>query len=158
MLSKGNVQVEFRLCFFFSFSHSLQVLNTHAQRFDSDEHIAWCNGRRRKVYVVEDQHKIDAVYNTLKADTKYSHSIRGRPTLHCKRWGALSKWVGRKPYERSLYQQTFTSEPFIKKHAVSTELFNINWEKRTPKSLRVMWTKQNTSTKFEKSKEQKRKG
>ena len=56
-------QLKFRLIFyffFFSFSHSLQVLNMHARRFDTDEHMAWCNGGRRKVYSVEDQHKYRA--------------------------------------------------------------------------------------------------
>ena len=54
---KGNAWVEISASFFFSFSHSLQVLNTHARKFDSDEHMAWGNGRRRKVYAVEDQQK-----------------------------------------------------------------------------------------------------
>ena len=55
-LSKGNTRVEISAYYFFSFSHSLQVLNTHARQFDSDEQKAWCNGGRRKVYAVEDQH------------------------------------------------------------------------------------------------------
>ena len=56
-LSKGNARFEISASVFFSFSHSLQVLNTHERRFDSDEdeHIAWCNGGRGKVYAVEDQ-------------------------------------------------------------------------------------------------------
>ena len=40
--------------------------------------MAWCNGGWRRVYAVEDQHKY---CNTLKTDTKYSHSVRSRPTL-----------------------------------------------------------------------------
>jgi len=67
----------------------------------TDEHMAWCNGGRRRVYALKDQHKFcvrsgvmadeesfmrwkistNTVKNTLKTDTKYSHSIRGRPTL-----------------------------------------------------------------------------
>ena len=47
--------------FFFFFFRSAtvcnEVLNTHARRFDSDVRMAWCNGGRRKVYAVEDQHK-----------------------------------------------------------------------------------------------------
>ena len=46
---KETPELKFRLSVFFSFSHSLQVLNTHAQRFS--------NGGQRKVYAVEDQHK-----------------------------------------------------------------------------------------------------
>ena len=54
--SKGNTRVEISVSFFFSFSHSLQVLNTYAQQFHSDEHMAWCNGGQRKVYAEEDHH------------------------------------------------------------------------------------------------------
>ena len=42
----------------------------------------------------------NTVKNTLKSDTKYSHSVRGRPTLkveECCRNGLV-----RKPYEKSL--------------------------------------------------------
>ena len=53
---KETPELKFRL-FVFSSSHSLQVLNTHARRFDSDEHMAWGNGGRKKVNAVEDQHK-----------------------------------------------------------------------------------------------------
>ena len=42
-----------------------------------------------------------------------------------------------KPYERSLYEHTFMSEPFIEKHAISTELCNVNREKHKLKSHRV---------------------
>ena len=45
--------------------------------------------------------------------------------------------VVRKPYERSLYERTFMSEPFIEKHAISTELCNVNREKHKLKSHRV---------------------
>ena len=54
---KETPELKFRLSSssFFSFSHGLHVLNTHARRFDSLMR-AWCNGGRRKVYAVEDQH------------------------------------------------------------------------------------------------------
>ena len=42
-----------------------------------------------------------------------------------------------KPYERSLYERTFMSGPFIEKHAISTELCNVNRERRKLKSHRV---------------------
>ena len=43
----------------------------------------------------------------------------------------------REPYERFLYERTFMSEPFIEKHAISTELSNVNREKHRRKSHRV---------------------
>ena len=54
-----------------------------------------------------------------KTDTKCAHSVRGRPTLKDEErfWNGLVC----KPYERSLYERTFMSEPFIEKHAISTE-------------------------------------
>ena len=43
----------------------------------------------------------------------------------------------REPYERFLYERTIMSEPFIEKHAISTELSNVNREKHRRKSHRV---------------------
>ena len=54
-----------------------------------------------------------------KTDTKCAHSVRGRPTL--KDEERFRNGLVRKPYERSLYERTFMSEPFIEKHAISTE-------------------------------------
>ena len=55
---KETPELKFRLRFFFrSATVCNSLINTHARRFDSDEHMAWCNGGRRKVYAVEDQHK-----------------------------------------------------------------------------------------------------
>ena len=54
---KEMPELKFRLRFFRSATVCNLVLNTHARRFDSDECMAWCNGGRRKVYAVEDQHK-----------------------------------------------------------------------------------------------------
>ena len=59
-----------------------------------------------------------------KTDTKYAHSVRGRPTL--KDEERFRNGLVRKPYERSLYERTFMSERFIEKHAISTELCNVN--------------------------------
>ena len=61
----------------------------------------------------------DPVYKTRKTHTKYAHIIHGRPTLkdiERFRNGSVCE-----PYEISLYEQTFMSEPFIEKHALSTE-------------------------------------
>ena len=49
----------------------------------------------------------NTVYNTFKTDTKYSHSVRGRPTL--KNEERFRNGLVRKPYERSLYERTFMS-------------------------------------------------
>ena len=64
----------------------------------TDEHMAWCNGGRRRVYAVEDQHKY-CVRIQKKTDTKCAHSVRGRPTL--KDEERFRNGLVRKPYERS---------------------------------------------------------
>ena len=48
-----------------------------------------------------------------KTDTKCAHSVRSRPTL--KDEEHFRNGLVRKPYERSLYERTFMSEPFIEK-------------------------------------------
>ena len=62
-----------------------------------------------------------------KTDTKCAHSVRSRPTL--KDEERFRNGLVRKPYESSLYERTFMSEPFIEKHAISTELRNVNERK-----------------------------
>ena len=59
--------------------------------------------------------RTDIVYKTLKTHTKYPHIIfRGRPTL--KYVERFRNGSVREPYEISLYEPTFMSEPFIEKH------------------------------------------
>ena len=70
-----------------------------------------------------------------KTDTKCAHSVHGRPTL--KDEERFRNGLVRKPYERPLYERTFMSEHFIEKHAISTELCNVNREKHKLKSHRV---------------------
>ena len=71
-----------------------------------------------------------------KTDTKCAHSVHGsRPTL--KDEERFRNGLVRKPYERSLEERTFMSELFIEKHAISTELCNVNREKHKLKSYRV---------------------
>ena len=77
----------------------------------------------------------DTGYNTLKTHTKYAHIVRGRPTL--KDVERFRNGSIREPYEKSLYERTFISEPLSEKHAVSTELSNVNQEKHERKSDRV---------------------
>ena len=92
-----------------------------------------------------------------KTDTICAHSVRGRPRL--KDEERFRNGLVRKPYNRSLYERTFMSEPFIEKHAISTELGNVNREKHKLKSHRVCRRDREPSNKkFEKSKEQKQKG
>ena len=58
--------------------------------------------------------RTDIVYKTLKTHTKYPHIVRGRPTL--KYVERFRNGSVREPYEISLYEPTFMSEPFIEKH------------------------------------------
>ena len=89
-----------------------------------DEHMAWCNGGRRRVYAEEDQHKYCVrIQNGYKMCTQRSR----RPTLKDKE--RFRNGLVRKPYESSLYERTFMSKPFIEKHAISTELRNVIIEK-----------------------------
>ena len=92
-------------------------------RLSDDEKLSWC-----KI-------STDTVCNTLKTHTKYAHIVRGRPTL--KDVERFRNGSVREPYERSLYERTFMSEPFIEKHAISTELSNVSREKHRRKSHRV---------------------
>ena len=75
------------------------------------------------------------MYKALKTPTKHAHIIRGKPALiDIERFRNGSV---REPYEISLYERTFMSEPFIEKHAISTELPNADREKHKSKSHRV---------------------
>ena len=78
----------------------------HGVMADGEEFI------RRKI-------STNTVYNTLKTDTKYSHSVRSRPTLKDKE--CFRNGLVRKPYERSLYERAF-----VEKRVISTELPNVN--------------------------------
>ena len=76
------------------------------------------------------------MYKALKTPTKHAHIIRGKPALiDIERFRNGSV---REPYEISLYERTFMSEPFIEKHAISTELSNVDREKHRHKSHRVL--------------------
>ena len=97
----------------------------------------------------------DTVYKTLKTHTKYAHIVRSRPTL--KNIERFRNGSVREPYEISLYERTFMSEPFIEEHAISTELCNVNREKHRHKSHRVC-RRDREPSKFEKVKEQEQKG
>ena len=86
----------------------------------TNKHTGRCNGRRREAFAAQNQHR----HKTLKTHTKYAHIVRGRPAL--KDIERFRKGSVREPYEISLNERTFMSEPFIEKHAISTELCNVN--------------------------------
>ena len=57
-LSKGNARVEISASVFFFVQPQFAILLLIRMREDfTDEHMALCNGGRRRVYAVEDQHK-----------------------------------------------------------------------------------------------------
>ena len=100
--------------FFRSGANRSQVLTTHAQPMSTwhsvmadEEKLSRCKISTDIVYI-NSKHK------------KYAHIARGRPTL--KYVERFRNGFVREPYERSLYERTFLSEPFIEKHTISTEL------------------------------------
>ena len=99
----------------------------------TDEHTGWVMADEEKL----SRRKIstDTVHETLKTHTKYAHIVRGRPIL--KYVERFRNGSAREPYEITLYERTFMSEPFIEKHAISTKLSNVNQEKHRRKSHRV---------------------
>ena len=100
----------------------------------NNEHAGWC-----KI-------STDTVYNTLKTHTKYAHIVRGRSTL--KDVERFRKGSVRESYEISLYERTCMGEPFIEKHAISTELSNVNREKHRRNSYRDCRTRAERLEKF----------
>ena len=76
----------------------------------------------------------DTVYNTHKTHTTYAHIVRSRSTQ--KDVERFRKGSVRESYEISLYERTFMGEPFIEKHAILTELSNVNREKHRHNSHR----------------------
>ena len=66
---------------------------------------------------------------------KYAHIVHSRPTL--KDVECFQNRSVHEPYERSLYEQTFMNAPFIKKHAISTEVSNVSRENHRWKSNRL---------------------
>ena len=99
----------------------------------TDEYTGWVMADEEKL----PRHKIstDTVHETLKTHTKYAYIVRGRPIL--KYVERFRNGSVREPYEITLYERTFMSEPFIEKHAISTELSNVNRENHRRKSHRV---------------------
>ena len=48
----------------------------------TDKHMAWCNGGRRRVYTVEDQHKYcGRIQNGYKTDTKRVQNVHTALTV-----------------------------------------------------------------------------
>ena len=120
-LSKGNTRVEIPAWFFFC----LVANRSQVRRMviADEEKLS-----RRKI-------STETVYETLKTHTKYAHIVHSRPTLRYVE--RFRNGTDREPYEIFLYERTFMSESFIEKHAISTELCNVNREKLRCKSHRV---------------------
>ena len=84
-LSKGNAQLEILASFFFFIQHQIVVLDTHARRFDSNnKRLLLLMSTWHGVMVDEGKFmrwkiSTNTVYNTLKTDTKYTHSVHSRP-------------------------------------------------------------------------------
>ena len=71
----------------------------------------------------------NTICNTLKQNTKYAHTVRGRPAL--KYIERFRNGSVRELYERSLYERTFMREP-IENHVIS-KLFNVDLNKHLRK-------------------------
>ena len=75
----------------------------------------------------------------LKTQKKYADIARGRPTL--KDAERFRNGSVRERYERSLYERTCVSEPFIEKHAISTELMFIERGIDANLIVYALWTR-----------------
>ena len=75
----------------------------------TNEHMAWCNGGRRRVYAVEDQHRYCV---RIKNGYKMCTQRLGRPTLKM-RSAFGTGWSAK--LTRDLFMSEHLSEPFIEK-------------------------------------------
>ena len=104
-LSKGNARVEIWASFFFFFffffvQPQFAIKSLIRMRDDLTLMCAWHGVMADEERFMRWKISTNTLKNTLKTDTKYSHSVRGRPTLKVEEgcWNGLV----RKPYERSL--------------------------------------------------------
>ena len=121
---KETPELKFGRLFFFSFGCKSQSTPHHVcavswlwriRHVLTNEHMVWCKADEEKL----SRCKIsaDILYNTLKTHTKYAHIVRGRATL--KNVEHFPNKSVREPYEKSLYEWSFISGPFIEEHAIN---------------------------------------
>ena len=102
-LSKGNARVEIWASFFFFFffvQSQFAIKSLIRMRDDLTLMCAWHVVMADEERFMRWKISTNTVKNTLKTDTKYSHSVRGRPTLKVEE--RCRNGLVRKPYERSL--------------------------------------------------------
>ena len=81
-------------------------------RGDGERYVTPARAAAKETSVMADEERFmrwkistNTVKNTLKTDTKYSHSVRGRPTLKVEE--RCRNGLVRKPYERSLWANIY---------------------------------------------------
>ena len=102
-LSKGNARVEIWasfFVFFFFVQPQFAIKSLIRMRNDLTLMCAWHGVMADEERFMRWKISTNTVKNTLKTDTKYSHSVRGRPTLKVEE--RFRNGLVRKPYERSL--------------------------------------------------------
>ena len=72
----------------------------HGVMADEERFMRWKISTNTQILRTQIQLLTQILRNTLKTDTKYSHSVRGRPTLKVEE--RCRNGLVRKPYERSL--------------------------------------------------------
>ena len=86
--------------FFFSVQPQFAIKSLIRMRDDLTLMCAWHGVMADEERFMRWKISTNTVKNTLKTDTKYSHSVRGRPTLKVEE--RCRNGLVRKPYERSL--------------------------------------------------------
>ena len=99
-LSKGNARVEIWASFFFFVQPQFAIKSLIRMHDDLTLMCAWHGVMADEERFMRWKISTNTVKNTLKTDTKYSHSVRGRPTLKVEE--RCRNGLVRKPYERSL--------------------------------------------------------
>ena len=98
---KETPELKFGLRFFFFFVQAqFAITSLIRMRDDLTLMCAWHGVMADEERFMRWKISTNTVKNTLKTDTKYSHSVRGRPTLKVEE--RCRNGLVRKPYERSL--------------------------------------------------------
>ena len=119
-LSKGNARVEIWASFFFFFFVQPQfaIKSLIRMRDDLTLMCAWHGVMADEERFMRWKISTNTVKNTLKTDTKYSHSVRGRPTLKVEE--RCRNGLVRKPYERSLWANIYDWTSHREKHKLKS--------------------------------------